>query len=156
MYSKNLNKILRRLVSCSTLFPPLGLFNRGKIHLQTSFFCSPHFSTIHPGQLLQNYKRENMKHNVETYASFLIFFYLSVHTTFVQVMPVYSFIAPWLVALISKMSNLIIQGVVISGNHADNFRKWDSTLTVVLNDPYGKFLGRIRLVSFLFHLNFLI
>ena len=45
------------------------------------------------------------------------------------------------------MSNLLIQGVVISGNHADNFRKWDSTLTGVLNDPYGQFLGRF-FVSF--------
>ena len=60
MYSKNLNKTAERPRCCSTEFPSLGLFNRGKIQLQTFFFCSSHFSTIHSGQLLQNTKCSNI------------------------------------------------------------------------------------------------
>ena len=62
----------------------------------------------------------------------------------VQVLPVNTCIAPWLVVFIHKMSSLLIQGVVISGKHAENFRKWDSTLTGVLEDQYGQFLGRLK------------
>lgn len=89
-----------------------------------------------------------MKHNFETYASFLIFcYYLCILHLFKLCQSTVSSLPDYIVAFIFKMSNLLIQGVVISGNHADNFRKWDSTLTGVLNDPYGQFLGRF-FVSF--------
>ena len=45
------------------------------------------------------------------------------------------------------MSSLLIQGVVISGKHAENFRKWDSTLTGVLEDQYGQFLGKLKFLG---------
>ena len=48
-----------------------------------------------------------------------------------------------------SMSSLLLQDVIIGGKHADNFRKWDSTLTGVLEDQYGQFLGKTFVHSFL-------
>ena len=143
MYSKNLNKDspqtaeLLNIIPSSRLIqswenPPADIFL-----LQSSFFNYSSRSIT----ILQKQKRKTKKHNSATYVSFLIFSFFPCICTCSSYVSLHLYCS--LTSCIHHiMSNLLIQGVVISGRHAENFRKWDSTLNGVLEDPYGQFLSK--------------